>query len=159
MNNKKNSVKNKPIAFKKFDFILFIVAVLITISCFIFSFATKKSGTDSFSVYKNENLVLTFDYSSSVLKVEEEYKKLTEITEIESKIYIKIFTDKDKKDFNVLFVDLNEKTVKITESTCSLRKDCVHTPAIKNGSGVIICMPHGLKIIPTDSSYLPIVTG
>ncbi len=49
--------------------------------------------------------------------------------------------------YNVLEINKSKRTAKIVEADCR-GKDCVHTPAISDNSGIIYCSPHGLKIVP-----------
>ena len=53
-------------------------------------------------------------------------------------------------DYNIIEINKSARSVRITESDCSNRKDCVYSPAITNSAGLIVCSPHRLRILPAD---------
>ncbi|MBQ9103936.1 MAG: NusG domain II-containing protein [Clostridia bacterium] len=159
MNQGKKNTANSITAFKLNDIILYILTIVIVMICFLVPLFLKNENTNSFSVYKNDSLVLIFDCEKDKYAVENEYLGLVDIKEENGEVLITIYTSIEKDNYNTLLVNLADNSVKVIESTCSVRKDCVHTRAIVNGEGVIICLPHGLKIMPTGSNYIPVVTG
>lgn len=56
------------------------------------------------------------------------------------------------KSYNIIYIDRSARSVTVTESDCSSRRDCVYTPAITDNSGVIVCTPHALTISPSGFS-------
>ena len=56
--------------------------------------------------------------------------------------------------YNVISVDLARRSVSVTESDCSNRRDCVHTPAMTDTNGIIICTPHRLEIVPVGEESI-----
>ena len=133
--------------FSKKDFIVFAILFAVIITLFIsLIFLSKKSPSKGFKVLINNDQVLEFDYKTSSAKISDNYKDKI-LIDYESKKII-IYIDNSKTKFNEIVFDSNKKTVKISNSTCSLSKDCVYMPHITDDKGVIYCAPHALKILP-----------
>ena len=91
--------------------------------------------------------------------MEKDFSDFVLLTETDDGYTLTIYTSNDKTGFNVIFINTKESSVKIIESTCSVSKDCVYSPAISN-SGAIYCAPHGIKIIPNGTSgNIPPIVG
>ena len=71
---------------------------------------------------------------------------------------ITVFTNQEKSGYNVIFIDTKERTEKVIYANCSDRKDCFHSPAIKN-NGTIYCSPHDLLIKPIAQKNSAPITG
>lgn len=151
-------IKNSP-PFKKRDIIIYLFTALIIASLFIAFVVFPKTGkNDGFRVITGQTEILSKRFGEDFF-IANGWEDRIEITG-ESEIFtVKIYTDEKKEKYNILEVTESEKTVDVTDSNCSFRKDCVHTSSIKNGTGVIICVPHGLKILPLGDGYYPPVTG
>ena len=160
MNEREKKAVSNNAVFKKPDLILYLLVVIIVAVCFLIPIFTHGQNKNSFSVYKGEELVLTFDFESGDCKIENQFTELViKSPTVDNSVSITIFTNLEKTEYNELLVDLENYSVKVVKSNCSLRKDCVHTPALEKGEGVIICLPHDLKIVPTGSNYIPVVSG
>ncbi|MGN1373111.1 MAG: hypothetical protein ACI4VK_03570 [Candidatus Coproplasma sp.] len=60
-----------------------------------------------------------------------------------------LFTTDDGEGYNSVFINVKERSVKVTASNCSAHKDCVYTAKItNNGSLPIICPIHSLTVSP-----------
>ena len=57
-----------------------------------------------------------------------------------------VVTVRSGEGYNVIEIDIKERTVCVTDANCSSRKDCVHSPAITAAGGTIVCAPHRLVI-------------
>ena len=146
--------------FKISDLIIYAVIIIIVCACFLLPFLISKKGSaDKFEVYKGNDLLLSYSYETNSAKITGDFNDLVEITLNSNSTLIKIYTNETKSDFNLLEVDNDKKSVCVIESTCSLRKDCVHTPAVKDGKGVIICLPFNIKILPSGDVYIPLISG
>ncbi len=161
MQNDYTGEKAKPRLFKKADLILYAIALFFVLCLFLIPILTCNSESiTGFDVYKDGEIVfsLSFDKPNDFF-IKQDKDDVIEVAITEKEATVKIFTDSQKTDYNVITASLNEKWVKCTESTCSIKKDCVHFAPITNGNGVIVCAPHNIKILPKGNSYLPVVTG
>ncbi len=152
---------NKTGIFKLPDLIIYGIVVLLVSSLFLIPLLNKSSGDfNGFDVYKNGEIIFSLSFDDKyAYSVNENSKDLVEVSYGDNKVTVKIFTDENKKDYNLISCDLQEKSVCVVDSTCSVRKDCVSFKPIVDNSGVIICQPHGLKILPKGKRYVPVVTG
>lgn len=152
---------NKTGIFKLPDLIIYGIVVLLVASLFLIPLLSKNDGDfNGFDVYKNGNLIFSLSFDDKYdYSIDENSKDLVEVSYADDKVIVKIFTDNDKTDYNLISCDLQEKSVCVVDSTCSVRKDCVSFKPITGNSGVIVCQPHGLKILPKGKRYVPVVTG
>ena len=133
--------------FSKKDFLVFAILFIVIITLFILLiFLSSKSPTKGFKVLIDNEQVLEFDYKTSIAKVDDAYKDKVLIDYDANKIIV--YIDEAKTKFNVILFDANNKTVEISDSTCSPSKDCAYMPKISDDKGVIYCAPHALKILP-----------
>ena len=61
-------------------------------------------------------------------------------------VYVTVYRDGEKGKYNTLVIDTEKRTIKMYETNCSAHKDCMYMAEISAVNGVIICVPHGLKI-------------
>ena len=156
-NNKPN---NALVFFKTKDLFVYLALLLLIAFLFIFFVIFKSPvGGNGFSVTKDGKTVLNYYHSSNAIHVNEDFQSLVTINENGDKFEITIFTSTQKNSFNLLVIDKNNCSAKITESTCSHSKDCVYVGEITN-SGTIYCAPHHLKVSPlSQGGFIPPSTG
>ncbi len=131
--------------FKIWDLIVYGAVALIIAAIFLAVFLTKDdSPLKGVRIYTQDAAVFEYDFQSG------EYKNLSpeSVTVEEDESAIKI-TVSAGGGYNVVFIDLKEKSVKVTEADCG-KRDCVYTAAITDSSGMIYCSPHKLRILPFD---------
>ena len=130
--------------------------ILVLFICFVI--IPQKSTPLGIEIRKNNQKVLSFHYSSNTIVIENEFNELVEVSDHNDGKLITIYTNAEKTGFNKIYIDLQNKTAKMQDSTCSHSKDCVSLPKISD-SGMIFCAPHALKITPIDSKGTPPWTG
>ena len=148
----------KPIEFN--DLFLYTAAFVAVLVLFIvFVFLGDGKANYGFTITKDQKTVCSFTYSNESMTINDHFKDLVNVEKNDNGYLITVFTSQDKLDYNVIFVDTSSRTVKVRDSTCSISKDCVYSPAIGE-DGAIYCAPHGLKILPDNSSgRIPPITG
>lgn len=155
-----DKVKNgKP--FAAFDLLVYALVVLICAGLFLgFVIMSKHDSGNGFTVYYKDEKIFSFYYDDLKYDLAEFDGSIkVENTDPENRLFtITVFTG-GEENYNVLSVSAKDKTVKVAEANCSYRKDCVHTPEIKDGTGAIYCLPHGLKILPLKNGYVPVKAG
>ena len=144
----------------KYDIILYSVcAALVAVLFCVFVFPGASSPASGFRVLIGQTEIYSRVYRGEQ-KINEEWRENIEISEKKEGIFtVKIYTDKNKENYNVLTVNDDENTVRVSSSNCSASMDCVHTPPLSDSGGAIICVPHNLKILPLGDGYIPPVTG
>lgn len=134
--------KSKP--FYLFDLIIYGLVAVIVSAVFLFVFFLKNdSAAQGFYVtYKNE-VAAEYRFDQGILKIKDGF--IQYFSEKDDGFYF--YPDaNDKKDYNLIIVDKENKTVYIKEATCAGR-DCTAQKVTAQG-GFIYCAPHNLKIIP-----------
>ena len=130
--------------FHLFDLIVYLIVAAFIVAAFLFVFASKNNAaSQGFYVLYDNEIAAEYLYDDGEFKIKDEYSA-------------HFFIDGDKiffypnadghTDYNIIFVDKANKTVKITDATCA-GKDCTYQEVSKNG-GFIYCAPHKLKIVP-----------
>lgn len=153
-NNEKIACVKTSAPFKLADLIVYAVIGVLILSLFLgFVILPSFAKVEGVNVYLDGNKILTCSFNGQVT-ASNGFTNFEHQLENE-KLTVKIFTNEQDTQFNVLVVDIKNKSAKVTESTCSTNKDCVHCPPIVNGSGAIICAPHKLKIVPDGSGVKP----
>ena len=144
---------NKP--FRLYDIIVFACDFIILLALFLAFLLPSRSNSNGFEVLLNGNSVLTYEYKTDKLIVSDDFRNNVNVNDDGS---VTVYTSTDKSAFNTFTIDKVNQAVKVTDANCSIKKDCVHTPALKGDSGAIICLPHGLKIV-SASGFIPPTVG
>ncbi len=138
-------------------FIYLAVFITVTVLFCLFVIFPNKTKNDGFSVYCGDELVLVLEFDNPNPNVCATWQDKVQFNSKNNTV--KIFFDDAKTDYNVICFDTTNRSVRVTESTCSTSKDCVYTPAITGSNGMIFCAPHNLRITPLSSGAIPPVVG
>lgn len=152
MSLKKVGQAKKDRFFKIWDILIYGVILLAVAAPFLaVTFGYNRSAPGGVEVYYNNNLAFSYDFDSG------EYSVLLPqniaVSDGADELEITFCTDggsaEEHTDYNVILIDKLARTVRVTESDCSNRRDCVYTPAITDTSDMITCTPHRLVIMPS----------
>ncbi|MDE7439338.1 MAG: NusG domain II-containing protein [Clostridia bacterium] len=137
---KKIEQVKKDSGFKLFDIIIYGAVLVLVAVLFIVLFTTRdKSTLTGIRIYVHSQVVFEYEFGG-----EPQYTDSVEVREDGNGIYVTILNGNDK---NVVFIDNNRKTVKMTEANCK-GKECLYFAAMDNNSDFIYCSPHGVKVEP-----------
>lgn len=131
--------------FKFWDLAVYGAVILIIAVIFLAVFLTKDtSPLKGVKIYSDEALVFEYDFETA------EYKNSSPesvtVESAENVLKIKVTAN---GGYNVVEIDKNERSVKVTEADCG-KRDCVYTAAVTDNGGMIYCSPHKLRILPYD---------
>ena len=134
-------IKNaKP--FSAHDLILYAVVVIVTaLSLLLFFTVNKPKDLLGFDFYSDNVLVATYRFSDDEFSVKQEFSDKF----LFDGDTITCFTNDDKTDYNIVFIDKLNKIAMVKDANCH-GKDCLKLSANQNG-GVIYCAPHKLKVV------------
>lgn len=139
------------------DLILYLTILMVVLSLFLgFVIFPSRELSNGFQALVGNESILTFKYDNDY-DINQNFADNVSV-KIESNTY-KFTISTENNGYNVISVDTVNKLVSVTESNCSISKDCVHTPALTVKGGAIICVPHNLKIVPLGDGYRPPITG
>lgn len=131
--------------FKKADLIIYGIILLLVAVMFIAVFIPRdKSAMSGVRVYAGGEVVFEYDFTSKEYKAYGDNVTVTDGEVLTVRIDI-------KGGYNVLEINASGRTARMAEADCR-GQDCVHTPAIRDNSGIIYCSPHGIKVVPFDAS-------
>lgn len=135
--------------FKPWDILVYGIILLIIAALFLVVFLTgDKTSANGFTIRQGEKVVFTYYFDTDRYEYSLTDGRIKIESENESSLILTVYT-KDKGGFNKVKVDKLNNSVEVTDADCSLlRKDCVHTPSLKDNSSVISCLPHEMYIEP-----------
>lgn len=129
--------------FKIWDLIVYGIIVAIIIVVFIAVFSTKDStALNGIKVTVQGNDVFRYNFESKEIDYIDE-STVTVLAEDSTNIEVKVECG---GGYNIFSVN-KSGSVKMKEADCSkYHPDCVYMAEIKDNSGFIYCLPHGLRI-------------
>lgn len=129
------------------DAVAFGAIIIIAVALILaFTLGGDKSSLGGFYVAYRGERVFECDFSDGSFQVLDQNRIAVE--EAEGGYTLRFSAD---GGYNLIFADLENRTVRVTESDCSPHKDCVYTPKLSsNSSSPIICTPHSLTIAPLE---------
>lgn len=132
--------------FKIWDLIIYGVIVAVIAALFLAFFLTRdKTPLKGVRIYLENRPVFAYSFDKGEYKVLD--ADAVQIVGEGERLELKIVS---KGGFNDVTIDPKERWAQVTQADCSYRKDCVHTPKIKDNGSTIVCQPHSLKILPYD---------
>ena len=101
--------------FKIFDLFLYcfvLILVVVLFSVFVFFPANANLVNSGFKVILHDKQIISFDYHTHTYSLLPDYTDLIDVEDLGEGIYnIKIFTDQNKSQYNLLIVNSKSKTV------------------------------------------------
>lgn len=150
-----DNVRNgKP--FRLLDLIVYGGLALAIIALFMaFVFFRPHSAIGKIFVDVRGERVVTYDFDTKALTVADGKAENVEVTKADGKTTLKIFVDDEHTEYNVIEIDDEKQSVSVTDANCSRHKDCVYSPAITSADGMIMCVPHELKVYGKSDNMNP----
>lgn len=131
--------------FSIWDFVVFGVIIVVAVALIlVFTLGRDKSALSGFEMSYRGEQVFTYEFGGEKRVLDSERVKVVD----GDGGFTVHFTTGDGKGYNTIWVNTKNKTVDVTDSNCSMRKDCVYTAKMTNNSSQIYCLPHGLIILP-----------
>lgn len=138
--------------FKIFDLIIYCLIAVIAVA-FIIVNALNRGELKGVTFFYDNNEIFVYDFEEDKYTVIDADIILIE-QDTKTNLTVRFHLNEDYSDFNLVEINKTERTVSVTQSDCSYRKDCVYTKEISNSlSYPIACSPHNFKIVPFDYDY------
>lgn len=146
---KKIEQVKKDRGFKLFDIIIYGAVLLTVAVLFIVLFTTR--DTDSLTgvrITVRAQVVFEYEFGGSDPDAEEkDYNGVTvKAVSDENGITVTVISGDDK---NVVYIDKEKKTAKMTGANCKGRQ-CMYFAEMEDNSDFIYCNPHSLKVEPLN---------
>ena len=131
--------------FRAADLILYGVMFLLVAALFLFVTFRPQEEAEGFCVEVNGARAYSYVFGEGGEAASGWEQRIIE--QMEGELLI-VTVQTAEGAWNQLAVDEGEKTVRMRDANCSLRKDCTAMQPIGTGGGVIVCVPHALRVIP-----------
>ncbi len=137
--------KRRP--FSLWDILVYgVLAAFILILFVVFVFTADRSPISGIKIIYGGETVYSYAFDGD----EEIASGWTDKIATEKNGEEYFVTLKTEKGFNTLVIDLAKKSAKMRDTDCSRHKDCLYMAEVAAKNGVIVCVPHGLKILALD---------
>ena len=151
-----NRVKGSKVFYLKDLFAYAMAVLIVAVLAVVFLVLPDANNANGFKVELDGKAVLTYSFSTGDYEVFNDFVNVVTVEEVDDGI---TFTVKTSEGFNKIYISKTEKTAAVIDSDCSVSKDCVYSPKIKD-SGAIVCAPHKLKLFPlSDNGMGEPITG
>lgn len=145
MNRIEEIKKRKP--FAVWDLLVYGILVAVILALFIgFVFVNRGGHAKGIQITLHGTPVYTYEYGKGG-RAEKGYESYIEEQTENGIVLVKIYSDETRKEYNLLAIDPQKRSAVMRDANCSFRKDCTHMPAVTSDLGVIVCLPHGLKVL------------
>lgn len=139
--------KRKP--FAPWDLLVYgLLAVLILVLFAVFVFGADKSPVSGFRIESEGKVIYSYSFEKGA-EIPAEFRESVSEKREDGFLFVTV-TEEGGHGYNVLKIDLARKTAKMVDTDCSRHKDCLYMAEIASKSGVIVCVPHGLKVLALD---------
>ncbi len=128
---------------------------LLLLLVFWFVLPAKKQ-LNGVEIYCDGELVCSYSIESGG-QIQAGWEEKISTRRVEERVEIRI----EKDGFNLLVLDLTARVAYMQDADCSTRKDCVCSAPITSAFGVIVCVPHAVKVCAMggDDVIAPPVLG
>lgn len=132
------------------DLILYGAVLLLTAALFL-SAALLSGGTaEGFCVEREGARIYTYRFGEGG-EVAPAWRERIGETREGALLIVRIETE---DGWNELAVDDAAKTARMRDADCSRRKDCCAMQPLGGGGSVIVCIPHGIRVMPLSGEDL-----
>ncbi|MBR6788993.1 MAG: NusG domain II-containing protein [Clostridia bacterium] len=143
MQNKLGQVKNsKP--FRLADLIVYaLLAGVIVLLFTLFIFVSPALPLSKVYADVGNAELFSYDFEKGALDLKDVQGVTVSVTESDESLSLVIAFEGGGS--NVVVIE-KSGSARVSEANCSLSKDCAHTSPIIDSNGVIVCVPHRLRI-------------
>lgn len=131
--------------FRLADLLVYGAAVLLIGALFLAAALIGGGQAEGFRVEVNGETVYTYRFGAGG-EVSSEWAE--RVTEREEEGLLLVTVQVSEGEWNEIVIDDGAKSAAMRDANCSRRKDCCAMQPVGEGGGVIVCIPHGLRILP-----------
>ena len=131
--------------FRLADLLVYGAAVLLIGALFLAAALIGGGQVEGFRVEVNGETVYTYRFGAGG-EVSSEWAE--RVTEREEEGLLLVTVQVSEGEWNGIVIDDGAKSAAMRDANCSRRKDCCAMQPVGEGGGVIVCIPHGLRILP-----------
>ena len=131
--------------FRLADLLVYGAAVLLIGALFLAAALIGGGQAEGFRVEVNGETVYTYRFGAGG-EVSSEWAE--RVTEREEEGLLLVTVQVSEGEWNEIVIDDGAKSAAMRDANCSRRKDCCAMQPVGEGGGVIVCIPHRLRILP-----------
>ncbi len=131
--------------FRLADLLVYGAAVLLIAALFLAAALIGGERAEGVRVEVDGETVYTYKFGAGG-EVSSEWAE--RVAEREEDGLILVTVQVSEGEWNEIVIDDGAKTVVMHDANCSRRRDCCAMQPVGEGGGVIVCIPHGLRILP-----------
>lgn len=131
--------------FRLADLLVYGAAVLLIGALFLAAALIGGGQAEGFRVEVNGETVYTYRFGAGG-EVSSEWAERVAEREEEGRLLVTVQVSEG--EWNEIVIDDGAKSAAMRDANCSRRKDCCAMQPVGEGGGVIVCIPHGLRILP-----------
>lgn len=131
--------------FRLADLLVYGAAVLLIGALFLAAALIGGGQAEGFRVEVNGETVYTYRFGAGG-EVSSEWAE--RVAEREEEGLLLVTVQVSEGEWNEIVIDDGAKSAAMRDANCSRRKDCCAMQPVGEGGGVIVCIPHGLRILP-----------
>lgn len=131
--------------FRLADLLVYGAAVLLIAALFLAAALIGGGQAEEFRVEVNGETVYTYRFGAGG-EVSSEWAE--RVAEREEEGLLLVTVQVSEGEWNEIVIDDGAKSAFMRDANCSRRKDCCAMQPVGEGGGVIVCIPHGLRILP-----------
>ena len=145
--SKLNEVK-RAAWFKGWDLLVYaVLLVLLAALFFAFVILPERGALTGIEILLMNERVFTCDFQEGTY---ETFGESVQVQEAGSLLTVTVTTE---EGYNVVVINMQERTADMTDADCSWSRDCVHMAPISDTmSAQIACIPHGLVVVPLSDA-------
>ena len=145
--SKLNEVK-RAAWFKGWDLLVYaVLLVLLAALFFAFVILPERGALTGIEILLKNERVFTCDFEEGTY---ETFGESVQVKEAGSLLTVTVTTE---EGYNVVVINMQERTADMTDADCSWSRDCVHMAPISDTmSAQIACIPHGLVVVPLSDA-------
>lgn len=145
--SKLNEVK-RAAWFKGWDLLVYaVLLVLLAALFFAFVILPERHPLTGIEILLKNERVFSCDFEEGTY---ETFGESVQVQEAGSLLTVTVTTE---EGYNVVVINMQERTADMTDADCSWSRDCVHMAPISDTmSAQIACIPHGLVVVPLSDA-------
>ena len=145
--SKLNEVK-RAAWFKGWDLLVYAVLLVFLAALFLaFVILPERGALTGIEILLKNERVFSCDFEEGTY---ETFGERVQVQEAGSLLTVTVTTE---EGYNVVVIDMQNRTADMTDADCSWSRDCVHMAPISDTmSAQIACIPHGLVVVPLSDA-------
>lgn len=134
------------------DIAVYAVLLALIAALFLAVALQPKEDFVGIEIIWREDCIFRYSFGGTY-QITQGYEARVAVSESETRLIVTVYTP-DQTGYNEVTIERSGK-VFVSATDCSARQDCLHMQPVQDSTGVILCVPHELKICALGESQTP----